>query len=407
MKTILVIITGVSLALNLALVGLLFGGRNSEPAGPKTRSAPAAAATAPTADKPAADAEVWAGLTSSELPKMTQQLRDAGLPAHVVRAILTAQIRDVFAARRKAIDPGAESRPYWQSGSIDPKVLIAQRSLQREEQKILRDLLGSEAESPYGTQSIYMGRRLDSVPPEKITDVQQLLQTYDELRNDVYSTTGGTIGTEAQKRIAAIEAEQMAALGRILDPQELAEFNIRNSETARQLQYNLAAFNATEEEFRAIYKLQSQFDQQHGRMYGPTPPAEMQRRMDAQRQMTEEIKATLGPVRGAEYERANDFEYRQTSQLVARLELPAETTASVYAVQKDLQNRSREIYGPNVPPAERAAKVAQLTAEAKTKITSILGERGFEAYKQYGGTWMQRLTPTSRSSTGATIIRRP
>jgi hypothetical protein len=34
-----------------------------------------------------------------------------------------------------------------------------------------------------------------------------------------------------------------------------------------------------------------------------------------------------------------------------------------------------------------------LAAEAQTKVTDALGSHGYEAYKQYGGNWMQQLQP--------------
>ena len=118
MKTFLPIVTAGSLTLTLLLVGLLFAGRSSEPPDEAATTANTAAASAsptslPPPGKSDLDAQVWTGLVSSALPQMVQQFRDAGFPAHIVRAILAAQIRDSFAARRKAVDPEAETRPYW------------------------------------------------------------------------------------------------------------------------------------------------------------------------------------------------------------------------------------------------------------------------------------------------------
>ena len=41
-------------------------------------------------------------------------------------------------------------------------------------------------------------------------------------------------------------------------------------------------------------------------------------------------------------------------------------------------------------------KLAALAEEAKTRISASLGAQGFEAYKQYGGQWMQQLQPRKR-----------
>jgi hypothetical protein len=115
--------------------------------------------------------------------------------------------------------------------------------------------------------------------------------------------------------------------------------------------------------------------------------------MEEQRQLTEQIKAALGPVRATEYERATDFNYRQTSQLVTRLELPPATTEQVYGIQKDIREKMTAFARSSPSQADREQHFAQLAAEAETRVTALLGPNGFEAYKQHGGTWMQTLRP--------------
>src|SRR5207244_972841 len=91
------------------------------------------------------------------------------------------------------------------------------------------------------------------------------------------------------------------------------------------------------------------------------------------------------------------------SQLVARLELPSETTNQVYAMQQDFQQRVGAIRGnTSLPVADRNAQFANLATEAQTKITALLGSRGYDAYKQYGGQWLQQLQSPRAATPGAT-----
>jgi hypothetical protein len=120
----------------------------------------------------------------------------------------------------------------------------------------------------------------------------------------------------------------------------------------------------------------------------------MRQRSEAQKQFTEQIKASLGPERGAEYVRSQDFNYRQTSQLVARLALPAETANQIWSVQQDIQKRNESLAADrSTSPEQRTQQLAALMNEATARISATLGARGFEAYKQYGGRWMQQLQP--------------
>jgi hypothetical protein len=393
MKTVVAVLIAGSLALNLVLLAVLFAGRETTPATSAPTSAAPKIAAKPTT--PAIDDQTWSTLRTEDLSAMVSRLRENGFPPATVRAIMAAHLREAYAARIKALDPDADNRPFWKSYSIDPKVQAAQSQLYREQTKILRGLLGPDAEGQENINALYQGRRFDSVPPEKVEDVQRILRDFEDARQDIYSKTAGSFGQETQKRIAEIEKDQRAALARVLSPQEFEDWQVRNSDTARSIRGQLSAFNPTEAEFRAIYKLQADYDEKFSRtMFVPPSPEESRRRGEAQQQLNEQIKATLGPVRGAEYERANDYNYRQTSQLVARLELPPETTDKIYQIQKDIQNRSRELYrgGPNAVP-DRDNQITQLVAEAQTKVSAILGPRGFEAYQQYGGSWIQSLRP--------------
>lgn len=401
MKTLLAVLAALSLCANLALVAVLFAGRSDSAAtsaNAGTSSATPASAIAPAEPGP----DTWATLSADDLPAMVQQLRTAGFPRELVRAIAAARIREGFAARYKALRPDAASQAFWKTATVDPRIRAAEFQLYREEQKALRDLLGADAEQP--EMSIYQNRRFESVPAAKLDDVKDALRQFEERRQDIYSTAMGTITPEHQRRVAALEKEHQATLAGILSPTELEDFNLRNSNVASQVRYELAAFNPTEEEFRTVYRLQSQLEP-----YVPNmSQEEMQRRSEAQRQVREQIKAALGPVRAEEYTRATDYQYRQTSQLISRLELPPETTMKVWEVKQEIEGRANTLRrDTSIPPAERTKQLAALAEESTKKLTPLLGgARGMEAFKQYGGNWLQNLTPRARpNSPSPTAVR--
>lgn len=392
MKTLVTVLIAVSVALNVALLGTALAGRISSPA----EASPPPAAVRPASPKaaPLVHAETWANLQPGDLRSLAQRLRDGGFPPDVVRAIVAAQLRESYAARLKAIDPGAENRPFWKSYSFDPKVRAAQNQLHREQQKILRELFGAGADPNDSVNALYQGRRLDSVPAEKLDDVRRLLREFEDARQDIFNSfAGGVFGPEMQKRLNALDADHRESLARILTPQEFEDYQVRNSDSARNLRNELSAFNPTEAEFRAIHRLQFAFDQEFGGvMYSQPSPEDSRRRAEKHQQLREQIKATLGPTRAADYERASDYSYRQTSQLVARLELPPETTQQVYAIKSDLEGRMRDALRSNAG-IDREQALAQYAEEARTRITAVLGARGYEAYQQYGGTWLRSMQP--------------
>ncbi len=389
MKTLFGLLIATSLALNIALAVLLFAGRiepiNAPAAahpGTDARAAPAAAR----------DNTGWDRLNTGDLPALVRELRDNGFPPHIVRAIITGRLRDDFTARFRALDPQGESRPFWMSSTPDPQRMGAQRQLYKEQQTMLRELLGSD-DVDSDINALYQRRRFDSVPPEKTDDVRRILAEFDDRRADVFGG-GGMVGPEQIRRLTAFEQQQRESLASVLNPQELEQYLLRNSDTAQRVRSQLSAFDPNEEEFRSIYRIQADFDSQFGMIIMGSPgPEEQQRRGEAQRKMNEQIKAMLGPARGAEFERANDYNYRQSAQLINRLELPAETTAHIWGVKQEIEARALAIRRDNsIPGADRTQQLAALADEATTKISPLLGgTRGFEAYRQYGGSWVNSL----------------
>src|SRR5262245_41146713 len=90
----------VSLVLNAGLAVLLALGATENRLGPvSARSEPPRPLTAA---GPVIDATVWPALSSGDLPSLVTRLREAGFPPGVVRAIVSAQLSEQFAARRKA-----------------------------------------------------------------------------------------------------------------------------------------------------------------------------------------------------------------------------------------------------------------------------------------------------------------
>jgi hypothetical protein len=386
MKTILRFFLFASLALNATFAFFVF---TRPPAPPP--SAPVTVVVDGPVAPPPIDQNVWPDLQTDDLSALAARLRASGFPPRLIRAILAALIGEQFAARRKALMVADTNLPFWKGQTRDPKLAVARAQLDREQQRLLRQLLGADADDQ-GAQ-VYQNRSFDYLPAEKADALKRLLRDYDERRSDLYAS-GYSANTDRAK-LDAIEKERHDALARVLSPAELLEYDLRNSQTADSLRNNLSAFNPTEAEFRALFPLQAAFDERWGNNFGLTLSADERRqRDDAQKLLTDQIKASLGPERAADYERATDYNYRLTSQLAARLELPPETTNNLWAAQKEFQQRRMDIYRDASSSEDRVAQLTALQQEALARVTPLLGgASGVEAYKQYGGAWLQNFLP--------------
>ena len=416
----------VSLAVNGALVAALVGqfpaltnlgveivgpmNPGADPAQTKAASSGAKAATANT------KVQLWSLLQiNDDLPTLIARLRAAGFPPAVIRSIVAAEIGERFAARRKELTAQQSETSFWKNqrfSSFDPKVTAALRALSREQTDLVKQLLGPEASPANDVMRASLAGRFGNLPPEKIDQLQSILSDYSEMRSPIYAATNGVWLPEDRAKLALLDKEQRVDLAALLIPQELEEYDLRNSSTASQLRYQLATFNPTEAEFRAIFKIQQAFDDQYG---SPMTMTMEQRRQatEAQKQLLPQFQTVLAPDRFAAYQQAIDPAYQQINRLVARLDLPPETSTQVVALQKDIMQRAASAQMMrDATPDERAAQLAALNQEATAKLTQSLGASGFEAYKATGGGyWMQMLQPrpttgsaTGTSGTSRTII---
>jgi hypothetical protein len=352
-------------------------------------------------DPATAAAGLWTEIQSDDLRDQVEKLRADGFPPAMVRAIVAAQIRAKFAARRKALETAQANLPFWRNPIPDPSTQAAMRALSKEEQQAIKDVLGPD---PENGPAAALRRQFPNLTDQTIDQMVAIRERYDQQRAEVYGSVRGPGGIlpDEQTKMEALEKAMHGEFAAILTPQELEEYDLRTSNTANQLRYSLVAFNATEQEFRTLYKLQSAFDEQFGMLRGLAAEEQMRARSEAQKQLTEQIKVALGTERFAEYQRATDHNYRQTTQLVARLNLAPETANSLYTIQKEFDQRRSDLYrnsggGGSAGFDNIAAQATALQQEAIAKVTPVLGSaKNLEAYKQYGGSWITNMVPPPR-----------
>lgn len=378
-----------SLAANAGLIVVIGTGawRQSRSDAAIVPAAPVARSAAPAA---VADAPPWTDLGAGDIATLRDRLRAEGFPPKAVTTILGAQIRERNAARRKAIEARVGELPFWKAG-YDAKTQAELREIDRDEMRELRELLGP---SFYSDGADRLARQFPDLAREKVDQLTMIRARYDEQRAEVYgSNRGGMFMAVDQEKIAALEKAMHAEFAAVLSPDEMENYDLRMSNAANQLRYNLGNFELSEAEFRTVYRLQAAFDEQYNMRSSMTP--ELQRaRTDAQKLLNAELAAALGPTRYAEFERAKDYNYKQTTQVVARLGLPPETANALYGVQKDFEQRRTAFFSSGPVDAERANEFfATEQRQAQAKVHTILGgnQTALEAYNDYGGSWLKNM----------------
>ena len=356
-----------------------------------------ASATATTADPEVAQlSQTWQRLQSGDLKTLIVQLRAAGFSESVIRSIIGSQVYERFAARRKALLAQQEETPYWQSlqqFGLDPKTRSAFRELNREQTEQVKALLGPDGLLGNEERLAYQRRQFGDIPADKIDQLQNIISDYSDLRQQIQSNANGVLLPEDREKLTLLEKEQRADLAGLLTPQELENYELRSSSTASQLRSQLGIFKPSEAEFVAIFRATRAAEEQFGSLSNTS--GNFSQYQQIRTAALEQAKAQLTPERYAALQQATDPAYSTINRLVARLDLPTTAAVQVVSVQQDTMKRANAIRSDKGLSADqRAVQLSALAQEASTTISQALGgTRGLEAYKQYGGQWLQSLQP--------------
>ncbi len=362
-------------------------------------SAPAKiAARAPVADAAAIN---WASLDLTDTAGLVARLRAAGFPPSLVRTIVSGVVNEQFAAREVDLMRARMPADYWKNARPDAardlQINAAMRDLNREKQKLLRDALGADffAESDNPWLALNRERQFGSLPQAKIDQLHKIENDYNELTQKVHEDSMGFMLPEDRAKLALLEKEKKADIERLFTPDELTEYELRNSRAANLVRGRAGRFDLTEQEFRAVYAVAKEYSDAHPPLDRPQPGVAENR----QQNLDAAFRNVLGEDRYAEMKRVNDAAANEGNQemllrLATRLNLPASTPADVIAVQKDIEQRATSVRSnTTLTLGERSEQLASLANEATAKLVPVLGPRGLDAYKQSGGgLWINNLT---------------
>ncbi len=326
-------------------------------------------------------------LQTGDLATELDELRRLGLPEDTIKTLAEGAIMRRFREGMTALNRDG-SINYWQGGYAQTK---EQREKQQKMMQLMRDLqeqarlagIRWDMISNYGDESV--------LPEDKALLVARIKQDHDEMRSQIHMEAQGLMLERDQEKLRFLKEEFEKDLAAALTPQELEEWNLRNSNTARQLKSQLANMQPTEEEFRQIYRLQSVFDETWSyETRGGN--IDWQKRGADEKAMKEEIAALLGPERYADYTKSTDREFGTLSNLEYRLELPAGTADRLYAMHADSDAAAKAIReNKQLSKDEQKAALKTLADKVTADMTAALGEEGFNAYRNQGGHWIEQL----------------
>jgi hypothetical protein len=269
----------------------------------------------------------WQEVESPDYPTYIANLRNIGCPEQTIRDIIIADVNGLY-ARKRALELVTPEQQWWRS---EPDTNVLQVALEKsrvlddERRNLLSRLLGPSWESgdlvnlprPSHPGVVLDGPVLGALSADTKQAIQDI-NVRSEARMQSYLDSMRQQGKAADPvELAKLRQQTRDDLARVLAPAQLEEFLLRYSQYANNLRSELGQlrfFNATPDEFRAIFKATDSLDQQIQLLADSTDPNSAQARQALQDQRDNALKIALGADRYAEYQMLHDPLYRQAVQ---------------------------------------------------------------------------------------------
>ncbi|HTD85893.1 MAG TPA: hypothetical protein VK850_04895 [Candidatus Binatia bacterium] len=345
----------------------------------------------------------WSSLESTNYYAYMANLRNFGCPEETIKDIILTDIAKVYARKRSDIKRRGQPYKYWSpvdlNNAMDPKLQRQLTELDREQRNLVRNLLGVDMQVELAKywEDDFDPAVYDFLPAEKREQVLSLKTKYEELENEIYMRAQGIMLDQDEQALRQLEQQRQVELASLLSPQELEEYELRNSHVAENLRNQLSGFEPTEEEFRRLFRLQKDFEAQiNGAL--PNAPDEVQDEIRAraqeegQRALQEEMLKVLGKERFAQWQQAQDPDYKALVQIADRYNLPTETSQKIYGYKVQAEQQKQRIEGdPNLNEEQKQHLRDAIAQETEDWVKKTMGPI-YGSYIKVAGQWIQGLS---------------
>lgn len=348
----------------------------------------------------------WRMVESEDYRKYIENLRAIGCPEETIRDIITADVNKLFDARKKEMRAASTNKfEFWKagnmfSGMMDEEKMKQREELSKEKRELLRTLLGVEAEEKPDMAAMMspLEDMLDFLPEGKQTKILELMQSMQTKM--MKSMKDGAPDGGDMKAMQKAQKEMEAEMAKILTPEEFENYQLRLSQTSMMMRMQLTSFDPNEKEFRDIFKLQKEFDDEYGAM-GINLSDDPDKMKKAKDDLNEKVKEILGGDRYTDYERSQDYIYQGIAKVAQREGLPKEAGIKVYDMKKVAEAEATKVRAnKSLSADQRKAALEAIRTETERSMGEVLGAKAMENYqKQPTAYWLRNISPNPKSAT--------
>lgn len=330
----------------------------------------------------------WQEVESADYPTYITNLRNIGCPEQTIRDIIIADVNALY-ARKRALELVTPEQQWWRSEPDTNVLQVAlekSRALDQERRELLTRLLGTSWETgdlvnlprPTHPGVVLDGPVLGALSADTKQSIQDI-NVRSEARMQSYLDSVRQQGKEPDPvELAKLRQQTRDDLTRVLSPAQLEEFLLRYSQEANTLRADLGQlkyFNATPDEFRAMFRATDSIDQQLQLLADSNDPNSIQTRQALQAQKENALKIALGADRYTEYQMLQDPLYRQA---VAAAEASGAPDSAQLLYQINLATASTQDAinnNTNLTSDQKAIELKQLEADQLRANTLAMGRQ--------------------------------
>ena len=329
----------------------------------------------------------WSEVESPDYPTYIANLRAINCPEQTVRDIIIADVNALF-SKRLATEIISPSQQWWRA-EPDPEVVRAasekMHELEAERRDLLTRLLGPNWESgdlvniPRPT---HPGVALDGPVLGLLSaDAKQAVQDINTRASDrlqAYLDAQKQAGKSADPvEIAKLRKQTRDELARILVPSQLEEYLLRYSQEANDLRGRLGDmkfFNASPDEFRALFRATDSFDQQLQMLPASDDPNVVAQRNSLEQQRDAAIKTALGASRYEQFQLLQDPAYQDAYAAAQQAGNP-DAAMTIYQINQAAAEQEAAIRArTNLSPAQLAVALQQARLDQLKANAQALGD---------------------------------
>jgi len=338
----------------------------------------------------------WEEVESSDYVTYIKNLRNIGCPEQTIRDIIVADVNQLYAHHRVTEVTGADHQ-WWRSDP-DPQIVQAAieklKNLEMERRGLLTKLLGPNWETTGNllppairTGISLTGPLLGDLPTatkQTVYDItvktQQKIDAYQETQRQQNKPIDPA-------EISKIRQQSRSELAGVLNPEQMEEFLLRYSQTAKELREDMRGLNLSPEEFRALFRGRDPINLQIENDFSGSDPASVKHRQDLEIQREDSLKQSLGTERYATYKLNQDPVFQQSKATAAQLGVGPQVVMPIYEINRLTQTEMDRIRNDaTMTNEEKVEALAATQVDQQKSLEKILGPKAFQH-------WLEGMPP--------------